>query len=132
MSPFYRNLALWMVIGLIVILLFQLFSTQQPNRAEIAFSDFLAKVEAGEVREVIFRGESITARLKDETRVVTYGLTYPDLVKTLREHGVKIWVRPSADSNPWYTIVLQWVPMLIFIGVWIFFMRRMPAGWWKK
>ncbi len=130
MNPFYKNLALWMVIGLIVILLFNYFLANQPDRAEIAFSDFLNKVEAGEVREVTIRGESIMAILKDGSRLRTYGIVDSNLVTSLREHGVKIWVRSPADSNPWYMIVANWLPMLVFIGVWIFFMRkwRGPGG----
>ena len=65
MNPFYKNLALWMVIGLIVILLFNLFQANQSPRGEIVFSDFLKKVESGEVREVTLRGNSVTGRLSD-------------------------------------------------------------------
>ena len=65
MNPFYKNLALWMVIGLIVILLFNLFQANQSPRGEIIFSDFLKRVETGEVREVTLRGQSISGRLAD-------------------------------------------------------------------
>ncbi len=127
MNPFYKNLALWMVIGLIVILLFNLFSANQPTRGEIVFSDFLKKVEAGEVREVTIRGNAVSGRLADNSSFRTYTADYPELVKLLKDRGVKIEAKP-ADSNPWYAIVLQWVPMLLFIGVWIFFMRQMQGG----
>jgi cell division protease FtsH len=127
MNPFYKNLALWMVIGLIVILLFNLFQANQQPRGEIVFSDFLRKVDAGEVREVTLRGNSVTGRLSDGSAFRTFTADYPDLVKSLREKGVKIEVKPP-DNNPWYAILLQWVPMLLFIGVWIFFMRQMQGG----
>ncbi len=127
MNPFYKNLALWMVIGLIVILLFQLFSTQQQTRGEIVFSDFIKKVEAGEVRDVTIRGKAVTGHLADSSSFRTYTVDYPDLVKLLKDRGVKIEAKPD-DGSPWYMIIANWVPMLLFIGVWIFFMRQMQGG----
>src|SRR5262250_1273353 len=127
MNPFYKNLALWMVIGLIVILLFQLFQQNQSPRGEIVFSDFLKKVESGEVREVTLKGNNVSGRLSDGSSFRTFTADYPDLVKSLKDRGVKIDVKPP-ETNSWLAIVLQWVPMLLFIGVWIFFMRQMQGG----
>ncbi|HYR40794.1 MAG TPA: ATP-dependent metallopeptidase FtsH/Yme1/Tma family protein, partial [Methylomirabilota bacterium] len=126
-SPFYKNLALWMVIGLIVIVLFNVFQASQPSRDKMVFSDFLRKVEAGEVKEVLIRGKSVSGKLADGNSFRTFTADYPDLIKTLKDKGVKIAVEPE-DNNPWYAYVLQWVPMLLFIGVWIFFMRQMQGG----
>jgi cell division protease FtsH len=126
-NPFYKNLALWMVIGLIVILLFNLFQANQPSREEIVFSDFLKKVDAGEVREVTLRGNAVSGRLSDGSAFRTFTPDYPEMVKSLKDRGVRIIVKPP-DNNPWYAIFLQWVPMLLFIGVWIFFMRQMQGG----
>ena len=126
-NQFYKNLALWMVIGLIIILLFNLFQANQPSREEIVFSDFLRKVETGEVREVTIKGNLLAGRLADGSAFRTYTVDYPDMVKMLRDRGVRIIVKPP-DSNPWYAVVLQWIPMLLFIGVWIFFMRQMQGG----
>ena len=72
MNPFYKNLALWMVIGLIVILLFNLFQANQSPRGEIVFSDFLKRVDAGEVREVTLRGNSVNGRLSDGSAFRTF------------------------------------------------------------
>ncbi len=90
MNPFYKNLALWMVIGLIVILLFNLFQANQSPRGEIVFSDFLKKVETGEVREVTLRGNSVSGRLGDGSSFRTFTADYPDLVKSLKDRGVRI------------------------------------------
>ncbi len=111
------------------ILLFNLFSARQPLRGDIPFSDFLTLVETGKVKEVIFRGHAVSGLLKDGSTFKTYTLDYPDLVKSLREQHVAILVRPT-NEEPWYAIVLQWIPMLIFIGVWVFMMRkwRGPGG----
>src|SRR3989475_4475616 len=128
MNQVYKNLTLWMVIGLIVILLFTVFQgTQQNGQEQPNFSDFLKAVEQGRVDSVVIRGNLVTYALKDGgSTQKTYVVDDPDLVKTLRDHGVKIAVRPH-DSNPWYPMFLQWVPMLLFIGVWIFFMRQMQG-----
>jgi cell division protease FtsH len=126
-SPFYKNLALWMVIGLIIIVLFNVFQASQPSRDKLVFSDFLKRVETGEVREVLIRGKAVTGKLADGNTFRTFTADYPDLIKALKDKGVKIAVEPE-DSNPWYAYVLQWVPMLLFIGVWIFFMRQMQGG----
>ena len=126
-SPFYKNLALWMVIGLIVLVLFNVFQASQPSSGKMVFSDFLKRVESGEVKEVLIRGKAVTGKLGDGSTFRTFTAEYPDLVKLLRDKGVKIAVEPE-DSNPWYAYVLQWVPMLLFIGVWIFFMRQMQGG----
>jgi len=127
MNQFYKNLVLWMVIGLIVILLFNLFQATAPAKEEIVFSDFLKKVEVGEVREVTIRGNAVSGRLSDGSAFRTYTVDYPDFVKVLRDRGVRIIVKPP-DNNPWYAVLLQWIPMLLFIGVWIFFMRQMQGG----
>src|SRR5688572_2649270 len=129
MNQVYKNLALWMVIGLIVILLFTVFQgAQQSGQEQPNFSEFLKAVEQGRVESVVIRGNLVTYSLKDSAQTLrTYTVDYPDLIKMLRERGVRIAVKPP-DSNPWYAIFLQWVPMLLFIGVWIFFMRQMQGG----
>src|SRR5256885_462623 len=129
MNQVYKNLALWMVIGLIVILLFTVFQgAQQGGQEQPNFSEFLKAVDQGRVDSVVIRGNHVTYSLKDSAQTLrTYIVEYPDLIKTLKDRGVRIAVKPP-DANPWYAIFLQWVPMLLFIGVWIFFMRQMQGG----
>jgi cell division protease FtsH len=127
-SPFYKNLALWMVIGLIVILLFNLFQQKESTRDEISFSEFLKRVDAGEVREVTFRGNAVNGRFSSNESFRTLTPEYPDMVKMLRDRGVKITVKPIDATPSYLAIFLQWIPMLLFIGVWIFFMRQMQGG----
>ena len=101
MNQVYKNLALWMVIGLIVILLFTVFTNTQPGGNEQPnFSDFLKAVEQGRVDAVVIRGNLVTYTLKDNSQTQrTYIVDYPDLVKMLRERGVRIAVKPQ-DANP--------------------------------
>ena len=128
MSPFFKNLALWLVIGLIMVLVFNIFNQSQPMQKELIFSDFMAKVEHGEVTDVTIRGSDITGRLSDSSAFRTYTPDDKDMIGLLRKQGVKISAKP-AEGNPWYIQALfSWLPMLLFIGVWIFFMRQMQGG----
>jgi cell division protease FtsH len=129
MNPFYKNLALWMVIGLVVVLLFNVFQwNSEKSSFEPNYSDFLRDVDAGLVQSVTIRGNLVTGKKKDGTEFRTYVVESQDFVKMLRDKNVKISVRP-VEQNPWYmSILLSWFPMILFIGVWIFFMRQMQGG----
>lgn len=126
MNPFYKNLALWLVISLMMVMLFQIF--KQPDRARtgISYSDFLTMVESGSVHQVTIQGDNI-AGMSTQGPFKTYAPKDPDLISLLRSKGVEITVRPEEDSS-WFQVFLSWVPMLLLIGVWIFFMRQMQAG----
>jgi cell division protease FtsH len=126
-SPFFKNLALWLVIGLIMVLIFNIFQQSQPGPTEFIFSDFMQRVERGEVGEVTLKGSDITGVLGNGTKFRTYAPDDRELVPTLRKKGVRIIARP-VEQNPWYQIVLGWLPMLVFIGIWVFFMRQMQGG----
>src|SRR3972149_4711932 len=124
-----KNLAPGLVIGLIVILLFTVFQgAQQGGQEQPNFSEFLKAVDQGRVDSVVIRGNLVAYTLKDGAQTLrTYIIESPDLIKTLRDRGVRIAVKPP-DSSPWWGILVQSVPMLLFIGVWIFFMRQMQGG----
>ncbi len=133
MNQFYRNLGVWLVIALAMVLLFNTFKTQKIEQTEVPFSEFVASVDAGKVREVVIRGQEITGKYadsagKDKKAFRTYAPDDPELVKNLRAKSVRITAKPLDDS-PWYmTLLISWLPMLLLIGVWIFFMRQMQAG----
>ncbi|MDE2484093.1 MAG: ATP-dependent zinc metalloprotease FtsH [candidate division NC10 bacterium] len=128
MNPFFKNLALWLVVGLIMVLVFNMFSQNQPQEKEMIFSDFMAKVTKGEVAEVIVKGADIKGKLTSGEIFRTYAADDKDMISELRQKGVRIIARP-VDGNPWYVnMLLSWLPMLLFIGVWVFFMRQMQGG----
>lgn len=128
MSSVYRSLFIWLMIGLIMILLFNLVSTPKKMEDEIIFSDFMTKVEAGEVDEVVIKENLITGRLKDGKKFKTYSAGYPELVKELRAKSVKIAAKPP-EQNPWYVnFFFSWGPIIFLALVWIFFMRQMQTG----
>jgi cell division protease FtsH len=128
LSPFYKNLALWLVISLMMILLFNLFNQPRASQDKIIFSDFLTSLEQGEIREVTIQGHTLYGRYNNLKEFRTFAPSYPDLIKALKEKNVKITAKPEDDS-PWYmTMLISWFPMLLLIGFWIFFMRQMQAG----
>ena len=128
MNNFYRHLSLWVVIGLVVILLYNLFSVRPQPVTDLIYSEFLNRVEEGEISEVMLRGRDISGKFVDGGQFATYSAEDPDLVSYLRERDVRIVAQPVQD-NPWYvTIFVSWFPMLLLIAVWIFFMRQMQAG----
>jgi cell division protease FtsH len=127
-NPFYKNLALWLVISLMMILLFNLFNQSRIQDRDISYTEFMAQVEKGNVVGVVIRGQEISGTQADGGRFKTFAPQDADLIKVLRDRGVTIKARPPAES-PWYmNLLVSWFPMILLIGVWIFFMRQMQAG----
>ena len=128
-NPFYRNIALWLIITLMMIVLYQLFNKPQVTQENIGFSEFLSDVERGAILEVLIQGDNyIRGRYIDGRVFKTYAPRDPDLIRTLRTKDVMITAKPEGDA-PWYfTILISWFPMLLLIGVWVIFMRQMQAG----
>src|SRR4030042_1550906 len=124
----YRSLFIWLFIGVVIILLFNLFSAPKKTGDEIIYSEFMTKLDAGEVEEVIIKDSNITGQFKDGKRFKTYAPAYPDLVKVLRSQSVRITVKPS-EQNPWYwDLFFSWGPVILLAAIWIFFMRQMQTG----
>ena len=131
MSNFGRNLALWVIIALLLVVLFNLFQpgTSRSPAAQLAYSDFIADVNAGRVRDVTIQGRIVSGMLADGRQFQTYTPEDPSLVARLTEKGVRVIAKPEeSDVNPLLHYVLSWFPMLLLIGVWIFFMRQMQGG----
>ena len=126
MNPFYKNLALWLVISLMMVMLFQMFKHPDRSKVNVSYSDFLNMVDSGGVNQVTIQGENITG-MSGQGPFKTYAPKDPELISMLRSKGVAITAKPMEES-PWFQVFLSWVPMLLLIGVWIFFMRQMQAG----
>ena len=127
-----KNLIMWVIIVLLSVGLFNMF--QDPNKintdqSSLAFSNFLNEVDAGRVVEVQIQGNNISGVLSDGKKFKTYSPNYPELVDKLSSKGVSIVAAPKEDKMPSLLgILLSWFPMLLLIGVWIFFMRQMQGG----
>ncbi len=129
LTNFGRNLALWVVIGLLLIALFNLFQPSGGGEREIAYSSFLQNVAAGQVQDVTIQGNRITGHEAGGHPFSTYAPDDPNLVPLLEANGVIISAAPVDDGLPSIlSVLLSWFPMLLLIGVWIFFMRQMQSG----
>jgi len=110
------------------LLLFNVFTRQQSREPDVVFSDFWASVDKGDVQEVTIQGKRIQGKYQSGESFKTFAPTDPELVKMLRDRKVRIAAKPE-DESPWYVVLLvNWFPMLLLIGVWIFFMRQMQVG----
>ncbi len=128
MNPFYKNLALWLVITLMMVMLYNLFSQQHLAETSITYTDFLNMVDSERIAEVVIQGQELYATDVNRKRFKIYAPQDSDLINILRKKNVIISAKPPAES-PWYmSVLVSWFPMLILIGVWIFFMRQMQAG----
>ncbi len=126
-----KNIVLWVIIALLVFALVNMFqgSGQRVSSSVMAFSDFLTTVQSGEVRDVTIKGQSITGHFRDGRNFQTFSPNDPNLIKTLTSKGVRITAQPEDDGSPTlFSILISWFPMLLLIGVWIFFMRQMQGG----
>ena len=127
----FRNITLWVFIALIVFGLFNLFSNTSGERnvIDLTYSQFLDEVEAGSVKDVVIRGSNINGAFDDGRSFKTYAANDPTLVDRLNDRGVNISAAPLDDGYPSLLgILISWFPMLLLIGVWIFFMRQMQGG----
>ena len=128
MNPLQKNIALWLVISLVFVMIYHLFNQPKSVQTEIIYSDFLSYADKSQVAEVTIQGENISGKLSNGTLFRTYAPKDAGVIGMLKEKGVRISAKPAEDS-PWYmTLLVSWLPMLLLIGVWIFFMRQMQGG----
>ena len=128
---FSKNMALWVIIALLVFALFNLFQggPQRGPQTSLAYSEFLAAVSGGQVEEVTIKGNSITGVYRDGGAFTTYAPDDANLIPKLSEKNVRIRALPADDGSPGlWGILISWFPMLLILGVWIFFMRQMQSG----
>jgi len=128
LNPLQKNIALWLVVSLVFIFVYHMFSQPKSAQENIIFSDFISYVGKGQISEVVIQGENITGKFSSGKSFKTYAPANPELVPLLKSKGIRITAKPIDDS-PWFvTVLISWFPMLLLIGVWIFFMRQMQAG----
>src|SRR6202142_4557731 len=127
-ASMYKSILIWLLIGMSILLLFNLFNVPQKSEKELIFSDFVKKVDSGEVDEVTIKENNITGRLKDGSKFKTYSATYPDLVKELRDKNVSISAKPPDQPPLYMKILISWGPIIFIVLIWVFFMRQMQMG----
>jgi len=128
-QQFYRNMALWVVILVMILLLVTMLRQGQEATPEFPWSDFLTKLEASEVEEVTIEEGQFLGKLKDGSPFSTYSpAVTQELIAKLTEKGVRVEARPKSEGSFWRQMLIMWFPLVLFIGLWIFFIRQMQAG----
>jgi len=127
-NQFYKNLALWLVISLVMIMLFNMMTQQGRELKPVPYTTFLAALDEGEVVDVTIKGSNLEGTYTDGSAFKTYAPDDPDLINLLREQGVAIQAEPDESNSFWMSILVSWGPILLLIAVWIFFMRQMQSG----
>ncbi len=128
MNDMAKNLVLWVVIALVLMMVFSNFNPSQVSSGVKSYSEFITDVTQGRVASVLIEGRSIKGNTQSGERFVTYNPGDPGLVGDLLDFGVEINSRPPEQQGLLMQVFISWFPMLLLIGVWIFFMRQMQGG----
>ncbi len=128
MNNLFKNLAIWLVIGIVLMTVFNQFNTRQVAQHSVEYSQFLEEVKAGKISKVVIQGRQLEATTNEGKRITSYAP--PDLwmVSDLLKNNVKVVAKPEEEQSFLMNIFVSWFPMLLLIGVWIFFMRQMQGG----
>ncbi|WP_333843471.1 ATP-dependent zinc metalloprotease FtsH [Pelomicrobium sp.] len=128
MNNLVKNIAIWLVIALVLMTVFNQFSARQQPQAQMNYSQFIEEVKAGHIAKVTIEGRTLKGVKTDGKRFVTYSPSDPWMVSDLLKNGVIIEAKPEEEPSLLMNIFVSWFPMLLLIGVWIFFMRQMQGG----
>jgi len=128
LNNMFKNMAVWLVIGLVLMTVFNQFNTRQTPQASMEYSQFMEEVGRGSISKVVIEGRVLKATTSDGRKLTSYAP--PDLwmVSDLLKYGVKIEAKPEEEQSFLMSIFVSWFPMLLLIGVWVFFMRQMQGG----
>ena len=128
MNPLYKNLSLWIVIVLLMVMLYNIFNQQQMADTSIGYSEFIAMVENHRVQNVLIQGQELYITDINGTKYSTFAPKDGELIKILRENGTAIKAKPPAESSWFISLLISWLPMLVLLGLWVFFMRQIQGG----
>jgi len=123
-----KNIAIWLVIGVVLMMVVNQFSNHQPASNQVTYSQFIDEMKQGHVAKVLIDGHSIRGERSDGKSFVTYAPSDPWLVSDLLKYGVSVTAKPEEEPSLLMNMLISWFPMILLIGVWIFFMRQMQGG----
>ena len=128
MNNMFKNLAIWLVIGLVLMTVFNQFNSRQVTQSAMEYSQFIEEVKQGHIAKVVIEGRVLKATTSEGKKLTSYAP--PDLwmVSDLLKYGVKIEAKPEEEQSFLMSLFVSWFPMLLLIGVWVFFMRQMQGG----
>ena len=124
----FKNLAVWLVIGLVLMTVFNQFNSRQTPQASMEYSQFMEEVGKGSISKVVIEGRILKATTTDGRKLTSYAPADLWMVSDLLKHGVKVEAKPEEEQPFLMSIFVSWFPMLLLIGVWVFFMRQMQGG----
>ena len=125
----FKNLAIWLVIGIVLMTVFNQFNQRQAAQGTVEYSEFLEEVKAGRISKVEIQGRTLNAATVDGKRITSYAPPQDIwLISDLLKSNVKVVAKPEEEQSFLMSIFVSWFPMLLLIGVWIFFMRQMQGG----
>ena len=130
-NTFLKNLAIWLLIGFLVFLVIDFYNNNTPSTTikNISYSNFLNDVKNGSVASVEIRGNNIVGKYNDGSNFSTYSPNDLGLIDKLEKNKIEIIAQPIEKNSPGlFDVLISWFPMLLLIGVWIFFMRQMQSG----
>lgn len=128
MNNLIKNMAIWLVIALVLMTVFNQFSVRQPSQTAMEYSEFINEMNQGRVAKVVIEGRVLRGTKSDGRQFMTYSPSDPWLVSDLLKAGVIVEARPEEEPSMLMNIFVSWFPMLLLIAVWIFFMRQMQGG----
>ena len=130
MNDMLKNMLVWIVIAVVIMSVFNNFLPQKENSTNLSYSEFINQVKDNQIESVLIEadGKTISGTYKNGTTFLTYGLNDPKLVDDLLSNNIEILTEPPAKPSLFLQILIQWFPMLLLIGVWLFFMRQMQGG----
>ena len=128
MNNMFKNLAVWLVIGLVLMTVFNQFNSRQTPQASMEYSQFMEEVGKGSISKVVIEGRILKATTSDGRKLTSYAPADLWMVSDLLKHGVKVEAKPEEEQSFLMSIFVSWFPMLLLIGVWVFFMRQMQGG----
>ncbi len=128
MNNMLKNLAIWLVIGLVLMTIFNQFNNRQAAQNSIDYSQFIEEVKQGHISKVVIEGRVLKATTPEGKKLTSYAPPDLWLVSDLLKSGVRIEAKPEEEPSMLMNIFVSWFPMLLLIGVWVFFMRQMQGG----
>ncbi len=128
LNNLFKNLVVWLVIGMVLMTVFNQFNARQAVQTPMEYSQFLEEVKGGRIAKVLIEGRVLKATTNEGKRVTSYSPGDIWLVSDLLKYGVKIEAKPEEEQSVLMSIFISWFPMLLLIGVWVFFMRQMQGG----
>ncbi|MEK7438616.1 MAG: ATP-dependent metallopeptidase FtsH/Yme1/Tma family protein, partial [Pseudomonadota bacterium] len=128
MNNMFKNLVIWLVIGMVLMTVFNQFNPRQISQAAMDYSQFYEEVKSGRIAEVVIEGRNLKAKTTDGKAITSYSPGDIWLISDLLKYGVKVKAKPEEEPSLLMNIFVSWFPMLLLIGVWVFFMRQMQGG----